>query len=110
MEPILGDSQKGQWTVIKLAGELDLSNAREIKQFISTRIEEGATRIALDVQGVRFMDSSTLGVLADCLKQAREAGGDLLLVGVQGSPEKLLRLTGLDRVFGSVSSLDQIPA
>jgi anti-anti-sigma factor len=58
------------------------------------------------------MDSSTLGVLVTALKHARERGGDVVLVGVSGSPAKVLELTGLDRVFrveDSVRLLGGVP-
>ena len=56
------------------------------------------------------MDSSSLGVLVAYLKRARERGGDLMLVGVQGSPAKVISLTGLDAVFRMEDSLADLPA
>jgi anti-anti-sigma factor len=56
------------------------------------------------------MDSSSLGSLVTCLKRVRERDGRLVLVGVGGTPMKVLTLTGLDRVFDIVGSTAELPA
>jgi anti-anti-sigma factor len=55
------------------------------------------------------MDSSSLGSLVTCLKRIRERDGRLVLVGVGGTPMKVLTLTGLDRVFDIVGSTAELP-
>jgi anti-anti-sigma regulatory factor len=40
----------------------------------------------------------------------RERDGRLVLVGVSGSPMRVLTLTGLDRVFDLVASPSDLPA
>lgn len=45
-----------------------------------------------------------------CLKRVRERDGKLVLVGVGGTPMKVLTLTGLDRVFDIVGSITELPA
>jgi anti-anti-sigma regulatory factor len=45
-----------------------------------------------------------------CLKRIRERDGKLVLVGVGGTPMKVLTLTGLDRVFDIVGSTSELPA
>jgi anti-anti-sigma factor len=56
------------------------------------------------------MDSSSLGVLVATLERAREHNGELRLVGVQGSPAKVIALTGLDSAFTIDGSIDDLPA
>ncbi|MGH2963098.1 MAG: STAS domain-containing protein [Solirubrobacterales bacterium] len=51
-----------------------------------------------------------MGTLVTCLKRVRERDGELVLVGVSGSPMKVFTLTGLDRVFDIVSSTEELPA
>lgn len=97
------------WVVISVAGELDLYTITALKDALSATMAEGSSRIALDLSDVGFMDSSSLGVIVASLKQARERDGTLALVGVHGSPAKVLALTGLDAVFTIVPSREQLP-
>jgi anti-sigma B factor antagonist len=101
---------KGPWVVLEVAGELDLHTVPELAQRLATLMEQGASRLAVDLSRVGFMDSSSLGVLVTTLKRAREIGGDVVLVGVNGSPLKVLTLTGIDKVLKSYPSTSALPA
>ncbi|HET6712289.1 MAG TPA: STAS domain-containing protein [Actinomycetota bacterium] len=110
MEPSFETHTHGTWTVVNVRGELDLSTSAELRAALDAALGEGAPRVAVDLTEVSFMDSSSLGVLVSCLKEARERGGELRLVGVQGSPAKVIALTGLDSAFTIESSLADLPA
>lgn len=109
MDLFLASRTRGNWTVVEVAGELDLYTSPTLRDDVVSRIDEGTRHLAVDLSRVTFMDSSTLGVLVACLKRMREKGGDITLVGVDGSPMKVLMLTGLDRVFTLAPSLDALP-
>lgn len=100
----------GTWTVITARGELDLSTSETLRAALESGFTDETPRIAVDLTDVSFMDSSSLGVLVATLKRAREQGGELQLVGVHGSPAKVMELTGLDAAFPIASSLDDLPA
>lgn len=110
VEPSFETHTHGTWTVVIVRGELDLSTSAELRAALDAGLGEGAPRIAVDLTDVPFMDSSSLGVLVSCLREARERDGELRLVGVQGSPAKVIALTGLDSAFTIESSLADLPA
>jgi anti-sigma B factor antagonist len=98
------------WTILAVEGELDLHTSPQLRAAILEIANAGSTRIALDLREVPFMDSSSLGVLVEALKRSRDKGGDIALVAPQRSPEKVLSLTGLDKVFLLVGDVDQLPS
>jgi anti-sigma B factor antagonist len=110
MDLQLENRDSGRWTVIRVNGELDLHTSPQLREHVLGLVDDPPVRIALDLSGVGFMDSSSLGTLVTCLKRVRERDGRLVLVGVTGSPMKVFTLTGLDRVFDIVSSPDNLPA
>ncbi len=110
MELGLTSRTEGPWTVVEVAGELDLSNSTELSGLILGQIGEGASRVAVDLSRVSFMDSSILGVLVSCLKRAREQEGDVVLVGVNGSPRRVMEITALDKAFTLVPTIADLPA
>ncbi len=77
--------QQGRWTLVKVAGELDLATAPELRDAILGQIDDGARILALELTAVGFMDSSGLGAIMACAKQVRGLGGDLVVV----APEDL---------------------
>ena len=110
MEVVQGTRTQGRWTVVEVAGELDLHTSPALRDQVLGLIEEGTGFLAIDLTKVDFMDSSSLGSLVACLKRLREHDGRLVLIGVTGSPKKVLGLTGLDRVFEQVERSDELPA
>jgi anti-sigma B factor antagonist len=109
VELSLNDDVAGPWTVVRVAGELDLHTSPQLRDHVIALIGNPPVRIALDLSDVVFMDSSSLGILVTCLKRVRERDGEMILIGVTGSPMKVLTLTGLDRVFDLVPSADALP-
>lgn len=110
MEPSFETRRRGTWTVIEVRGELDLSTSEALRSALDGAFGDDPPRIAIDLTDVTFMDSSSLGVLVATLERARERDGELRLVGVQGSPAKVIALTGLDSAFTIEGSVDDLPA
>lgn len=96
---ILETDQRGDLTVIAVKGEVDLYTAPSLKERIADLVSGGKTKLAVELAGVEFMDSTGLGVLIGALKRCREAGGSLSLVAPREPVIKVLSITGLDKVF-----------
>ena len=109
MDLTFDESTVGEWSVIAVAGELDLHTAPLLRDRLEAMDLSERPNIAVDLTDVSFMDSSTLGVLVVQLKRVREREGRLGLVGVQGSPAKVLSITGLDQVIPAFESVEDLP-
>jgi anti-sigma B factor antagonist len=110
VDPSFETQTAGSWSVVRVRGELDLSTSEALRSALEQSFSEGTPRVAVDLSEVAFMDSSSLGVLVAVMKRAQEADGELRLVGVQGSPAKVIALTGLDSVFRIEDSVADLPA
>ncbi|HEV3475391.1 MAG TPA: STAS domain-containing protein [Actinomycetota bacterium] len=91
--------ERGSWTVVDVKGEIDLDTAPQLKAVLGDAIKGGAINIAVNLEGVEFLDSSGLGVLIGSLKRCKEAGGMLALVSPRRPIRKVLSITGLDKVI-----------
>jgi anti-sigma B factor antagonist len=105
----LSDVQIGAWHVLEVHGELDLHTSTSLRDRISELTDDEPAFVALDLAAVPFMDSSSLGVIVTALKRLRERGGELALIGVSGSPAKVLSITGMDQVIPMVERRDDLP-
>ena len=65
---------------------------------------DGPLQAVVDLSGVRFMNSSGLGMLVGALTTARNTGGDLRLAAVGDRVRAILEVTQLDGVFQSFAS------
>jgi len=110
MDLAIENAASGSWTVVRVVGELDLHTSPQLRDHVLGMLGGSPLRLALDLSQVDFMDSSSLGMLITCLKRVRERDGRMVLVGVSGSPMKVLTLTGLDKIFELVPSAADLPS
>lgn len=84
---------------VVVAGELDVATAPAFSAALKDAVAAGGS-IELDLLGVTFMDSKGLGALIDA---QRHAGDERPFVVVEASRavRKLLKVTSLDRAFGT---------
>jgi anti-sigma B factor antagonist len=107
MELELSTSRDGEVCVVRVAGEVDVYTSPSLKVALTDAMGDGCRIVIADLGGVPFIDSSGLGVLVGALRRAREAGGEMRLVSERDAVVKILRITGLDRVFPLYATLDE---
>ena len=92
--------EDGSVTVLTVTGDLVIGDAEStFKKTVTRLLEEGHTRLLVDLTGVGFLDSSGLGALVRALTQSQKEGGQTKLLGAGPQIRKLLQMTKLDSVF-----------
>ena len=86
--------------VVDVEGEVDIYSAPQFKEVLLQGIEEGASRIIVDLAKVTFIDSTALGVLVSGAKRVRPQNGTLDIVCADDNITRIFEITGLDRIFG----------
>lgn len=86
---------------------LDAHNSGEFKSQILRLFEEGKSNLIVDLQAVRFVDSSGLGALVSGFKNASSRNGSLKLSGLQLQVKSMFELTRLHRVFEIFADVDE---
>ncbi|WP_456820273.1 STAS domain-containing protein [Cellulomonas sp. URHB0016] len=96
----------GAQTVVDVVGEIDVSTADVLRERLLDLLDQDRTDLVIDLRGVRFMDSTGLGVLVGTLKKARLLGGRLQLVIDSERLLKVFRITALLQVFTVHATLE----
>ena len=82
-----------------IACEVDHHTARRIRETIDERLFLcKPTELILDFLGVRFMDSSGVGLILGRSETAASIGAKLKIRSASPTLMKILRLSGVDRV------------
>lgn len=85
---------------VKIVGELDLSVASSFRLELDQNLDmKQARHLVLDFSQVDFIDSSGLGVILGRYKRLAEIGGTVQICGVPEQIEKILVLSGLNRIM-----------
>ena len=85
--------------VIVVSGEADLHDAPELRGVLRTVLDRGVASLVIDLSGVTFVDSTTLGVLLATSRRMKAQGGNLRVVISSREIRRLFELTLLDRVI-----------
>ncbi|MEW2359682.1 STAS domain-containing protein [Spirillospora sp. NPDC029432] len=90
----------GDTAVAAVYGEIDLRTADALRGRLIELHAAGHRNLVVDFAGVAFCDAAGLGALVAAHNRAAAAGGGVRLAGVRPPQRRLLRVTGLHRVFG----------
>jgi len=107
MEISLESEVRDDWTVLSVKGEVDIYTSPTFRDELIRLIEQGGNQLVIDLLGVDFMDSTGLTVLIFGKKRINESDGDMKLVCGEGPVQKILTVTGLDKVFSIHPSVDE---
>jgi anti-anti-sigma factor len=80
---------------LAVAGEIDLSTAATFSDEVRALAGAGKGEIVLGFEDCRFIDSSGIRALIMLAREFRARGQTLVLSGLNGSPRRVLEITGL---------------
>jgi len=95
----IGASKEKNVVIVIVEGDLDASNAPDLRAKFEELIGQGENQYVIDLSGVPFMDSSGIAALVNLFKRVRIGAGDVKLCGLQEEVKKVFELTRLNRVF-----------
>jgi len=104
--PVAGVDRSSDAVVIRLAGELDLYNAPEIRDALFDECARGPERLVVDISQVEFIDSTALGVLIEARAKLPNRRA-FLIASPRIETRRALEISGLDRHFGLFDSVDE---
>ncbi len=96
--------------VVRLSGDLDTAVVPELRTSLMGVLESGCANLVLDFTDVVYADSSALGLLVWLDHRLRPAGGRLVLAGANPDVSRILEISGLVAVAGSISTSASLSA
>ena len=101
-------SERDGVTVLALSGDVMGGPDGAVLHDRLQQLKTGGRRnVVVDLEGVRFMNSSGLGMLIGALTTVRNAGGDLRLARVGPRVQSLLVITKLAAVFQRYDTIEE---
>ncbi|WP_461038364.1 STAS domain-containing protein [Streptomyces mayteni] len=104
--------QRGEWTVLRVVGELDLATSPSVRQRVHDAVADGRRHLVLDLSEVLFCDSSGVGVLVAARRLMRSCAGELrLILPARGAEDgshvnRVLAALGVRRLFDCYPDLE----
>ena len=93
--------------LVRVDGEIDLSNAREMLDRISSQVPSDAWQVVVDLGGLTFLDSSGVAMLFRLGERMRRNRQELRLLVPEAAPiRRVMELTAVGRVIPIDAALD----
>jgi len=111
MDLSFDNQKKDNHIVLAITGEIDLYSVKQLKEHVSQVIEqEREARIIMDLNNVKYIDSTGLGILIGIKRRCAEKAGELVLVFESDRISNLFNITGLHNVFAIYKTVDEAAA
>jgi anti-sigma B factor antagonist len=81
--------------VIELAGEFDLSRRPTVVQLVQQELAKSPARLAIDLRGVTFIDSSGVHALIETSRLARQSGVEFRIIPGNKAIQRVFEVCGL---------------
>ena len=96
----ISNRQVGQTTIFDVSGDIDLANSPELRKALLREIRENRRpRVVMNLNKVRYIDSSGVATLIEGLKASRDLGSRFILFGLSNSAREVLQLSRLLKIF-----------
>jgi len=91
----------GDVAVLSLSGKLlgGPPDSEEFKDVIYKLIDQGITKVVVDLSDLKRMNSSGLGIIISIMTSLRNRNGDLRLAAISEMMEGILIMTKLNTIF-----------
>jgi anti-sigma B factor antagonist len=99
--------QRGEVTVITVAGEVDIFTASRLREALVEHIAAGRLHFVVNMERVTCLDSTAPAVLIGAWWRVRDHGGRLDLAGVPGPIRKIFHVACLARDFAFYETTDE---
>ncbi|MEX1043179.1 MAG: STAS domain-containing protein [Acidimicrobiia bacterium] len=93
------DDGDGAVTLV-LQGEIDFGNVATLRARLADLIRSGTGSLTVDLAGVEFVDSTTIGVLIQAKRRLDQAGRDFRVVQPTPGVKRTFELAGLVAFLG----------
>jgi len=95
METTQRGGNAGEPLAVKVSGEVDVSNASELRTSLDEAIAGGARTVVADLSEVSYMDSTGIGVLVGVARKAAEEGVAFSVAHPQRNVARVFDLLGV---------------
>jgi anti-sigma B factor antagonist len=93
---------------LSLTGDLIGDSNQAILPVVTEALDNGVLTCIIDISGLRFINSSGIGLLITILTKFRNKGGEVYLMKPSENVQKLLAITKLNAIFQIIQSETEI--
>jgi anti-anti-sigma factor len=108
MSITITERRVGDVTLLRVGGRVVFGDgAPELRARINDLLDEARLKFLLDLRDVTYIDSFGVGVIAAKYVSIRRKGGDMKLLCLSPRTHRVMRISGLLKIFESFESEEE---
>ncbi len=105
------EKMEGDVAVLTVSGNMmGGPDSAALHEKVKSLIADGILKVVIDIKGVKWMNSSGLGILMSCMSSLQGANGKLKLSSVTEKVKSILMITKLIELFETYDNADRAVA
>ena len=102
---------EGEVAVLTISGNMmGGPETTQLHEKVKSLNSDGIKKVVIDLKGVKWMNSSGLGVLMACMTSLNNIGGKLKIASITEKVKSLLIITQLMRIFDTYENAERAVA
>ncbi len=106
MELDITSKVEGNRHIISVKGEIDLYSSTMLREYIFTTIKQQPHILIVDLDAVRYVDSSGIATLVEALQRTNTSDTKFKVAGLSKNVLEVFELLKLEKVFDIYDSVD----
>ena len=86
-------------TILRPYGEIDLNSSPQLRKALQTAIKDDNSPILIDLENVKYMDSSGLATLVEVFQQTTKNNRKFSIFSLKDAVKNIFSITRLDEIF-----------
>ncbi|MCG8614867.1 MAG: STAS domain-containing protein [Desulfobacterales bacterium] len=95
--------------VVRITGRLDAVTAPELEGALGALIDDGQTRVAMDLSSLEYVSSAGLRVFLVAAKKLKAVNGEFSLAGHKDNIKEVIEISGFPSIMPCYESVDALP-
>ncbi len=96
------------FTVVSVSGRLDAGTASDLEKDCANLINEGSTKLILELSALEYVSSAGLRSVLAVAKKLKAAGGGLSLCGLSGLVQEVFSIAGFDSFLPVYETVEKV--
>lgn len=103
----VAQSKHGKALVLSVTGRLDAVTAPIFEKRIARLVEEGETRLVLNLERLDYLSSAGLRAILSVAKKIPKSEGSLVVCNLVGMTREVFSISGFDGIFPVAESVEE---
>lgn len=101
------ESSKEDIVILKIKGKLDSALSCSLEKRVFSLINEGNSKLILDLSDINYINSSGLRMLLSIKKQIKTVSGKFIVCSLSSEVMEIMKICGFDHVLDLASNQEE---